>query len=688
MRGAARFCCAGCRIAFEIAGAAGAEGQARWIHARFLLAALLAVAVMTQSMILYTEELYDAAQHPALDALVRWSLLALSAPVLLLLAPALLDPSQPGWRRLASLELWILTAVTAAWLLSAVRVLRGSGALYFDSAAMVLVIVTLGRYLDARARARVGEAAAALRRLLPERALRLQDGAGSRAARVEEVVVSEVRPGERVRVPAGQRAPLDGTVIAGQALADLSILTGEPAPRRLRPGDEVPAGALLLDGALDLRVSAAAGSRTLDRVAEALQQARARRTPSLRAADRLAGFLLPASLLLAAAALLGHGRGGDWDAGLSRALAILLVSCPCGLGLATPLATWSAIGAALRRGVLVRDGAALERLPAVRSFLFDKTGTLTTSERTVLRAACAGFAETEARAVAAALAAASRHPAARALCGAAAPPLPDSFQVLAGRGVAGAVAGRRFWLGNRALLQENGLELPRELESAWRQAEAEGRSAVALAEQGGERAAIFVLGETLRPEAAEAVASLLARGRSVEVLTGDSTGAAQALRQSLGVPVHAALLPRQKEEAVALAAEQRGPVLYFGDGVNDGPALARADVSATFGSGADVARSAADLVFLGEDLRALRQVEDLARRTRLRIRFNLFWALSYNPLFLWLAASGRLSPVLCALGMALSSLLVTTLSIAPPGREPSREIPPWTPSSKPLLSVS
>ncbi|TAH39647.1 MAG: cation-translocating P-type ATPase [Planctomycetota bacterium] len=675
----AEFCCLGCRIAWQVAGAGGDEGQARWAHARFLLAALFAVAVMTQSMILYTEDVYAVAQHPALDALVRWSLLALGAPVFFLLAPALWPDHRPRTRRWWSLDLWILVAVGAAFGLSAVRVWRGSGALYFESACMVLVLVTLGRYLDARARTHVGRAAAQLRALVPETALRLADG------QALATPVAELRAGDAVRLAAGERAAVDGAILAGRASCDFSLFTGENAPRALGPGEVLPAGVLVLDGALDVRVTAAGGARGIDRIAEALEQARAARTPAYRTADRLAAVLLPATLLLAASVFVWHAQAGAADVGLGRALAVLLVSCPCGLGLATPLATWAAIGRALQRGVLVRNPAVFETLPRIRSFLFDKTGTLTAGERRLRGVHAPGAQGAALEGVAQALAAASRHPAARALSRGRVAALPDQYQVLPGRGVRGRVGATDWWLGNRALLREQGAPLSADQAAAWQRAEDAGLSVLVLGSAAAAQA-LFLLEETPRPEAAEVLAQLRSGGARLLILSGDALAPTTALAQRLGVAARAELLPQDKEHAVAAAAAQV-PTLYFGDGINDGPALARADVSATFGAATEVARAAADLVFLREDLRGLTSMQGLARRTRRQIRFNLFWSVFYNPVFLFLAATGRLTAVWCALAMAASSLLVTALSLR---REPAAasvaEPAPW--SFSPRLSHS
>ncbi|KAA3604937.1 MAG: heavy metal translocating P-type ATPase [Planctomycetota bacterium] len=685
------FCCLGCRLAWQVAGADGEEGQARWVHARFLLAALFSVAVMMISLILYSEEIFDSGlEASALGQLFRWALLMLSAPVLLLLAPSLVDPSSHGWRRLASLDLWILVAVGAAWILSFVRVLIGSGALYFESASMVLVLVTLGRYLDARAKVRVGEAAGALRKLLPETAQWVTGES------VQAVPVDQIRPGQVVRVAAGERAPVDGHIHRGQAACDLSAVNGESEPRSLGPGDPVPAGAVVVDGSLDLQVTAGTGHRLLDRVAESLQEARSRRTPSMRTADHLAGVLLPAVLALAAAVVVWQGTQGHWDTGIVRALAVLLVSCPCSLGIATPLATWSSIGEALRHGVLIRDAGVFEILPKVRTFLFDKTGTLTMNRRSLEEVILEdpGADPEGIRDFAAGLAAASSHPASRALAGDHAPALPDAFQTFPGRGIGGRVEGQEAWLGNRRLMEEQGLALSPTLEAKWRQAEEAGRSVLALGRQssaGNRVEALFLLQESLRPNTAELLAQLQQDGASCSILTGDTAAAAGRLGERLQVPVQGNLMPQDKERLVAQKSADQGPVLFLGDGVNDGPALARADVSASLGGATEVARAAADMIFLSEDLLVVLEMQELARNTRRRIRFNLAWALSYNPLFLYLASTGRLSPVACAVAMALSSLIVVLVSLArspATGTGGQEEESAWKHTSTPSYSAS
>lgn len=674
--GSLAFCCVGCALAFRIAGAEGDEGAARWLMARFLLATLFGVAVMMLSLILWSGTIYGAdwESHP-LGQLTRWGLLALATPVLFLLIPPLLAAERAGsWRRLLTLDAWILIGASSAYLLSAWRVLAGSGDVYFESAAMVLVLVTLGRYLDARAKVRTGEAAAQLRALLPE-TTRRADG--------REVAVESLAVEDRLLLKAGDRVPCDGVVYGGASLVDFAVLTGESEPIPARPGDAVRAGGHLVDGALELKVTATAGERVLDRIAEALESARGRRTPRTDLADRLAAWLLPAVFALATGLLLYYGMAGDWETGLLRALAALLVSCPCSLGIATPLALWSGVGRALRHGILVREAGVLERLPTLRSVALDKTGTLTTGEKTLARIASLGCEEAEARRLAALLEAAADHPVARALADPAiVGELPSPFRVLPGRGVAGTLDGEELLLGNRHIL-EDACDLPDSAMTAWVDAESEGLSVVALASRDRGLLALFLLEETLRPEAAGLVAELRARSLRVEILTGDSAGAASRLGESLGVPVRAALLPEDKERIVGGLAEDAGPVLFVGDGINDAPAMARADASIAVAGGADIARSASDVVLLRDDLDAVSALLGEARSTVRRMRFNFGWALFYNPLFLYLAATGRIAPVACAAAMAASSLFVVTQSLA--GQNNSS---PWAPSHTPSSSDS
>ncbi len=680
------YCCLGCRIAAGIAGVGGEEGQARWHGARFLLGALFGMAVMTLSLIRWSDEVYQSGlDQTALGEILRWALLALTTPVLLLLGPPLLDPSRRGWARIASLDHQVLLAVTAAWGLSAWHVLRGSGELWFETAAMVLVLLTLGRWLEASLRARTARTARGLRQALPETA-RVLEGEGLR-----ERPLAEVRPGQRIRVLAGEAVPLDGRVVSGRADVDLSALTGEAEPASRGPGEAVPAGSRLLDGALELVVEAGAGQRALDRIQEILEEARWRQGPALRAADRLAGVLLPATMLLALVVLVERSLAGDPGTGVVRALAVLLVSCPCALTLAAPLTTWNGVRQALARGLLVREPALFEILPRVRTFLFDKTGTLSHERRRWKETWTApGMAAAGVREAARALAAASAHPAARALAGGPAPALPEGLEVHPGLGVAGSVGGLRLRLGSLAFCCPGGA--PAAARTTLERWEEEGDGVLALAEEGGRLLALFRLGEELRPGAAELLDRLRSEGRRLRILSGDRPAAADALGRRLGVEVLGGLEPADKARIVE-EERRAGPVFYLGDGINDGPALAAADASAAPGHGTEQARSQAGAILLEDDLRALQALRELAAAVRRRLRLHLAWAAAWNPPFLFLAATGRLSPILCALAMVASSLTVTALALRPAAgsraaaaaRSP-REA--WTSPSRPSCSAS
>ena len=625
------YCCVGC--AWMGAAEAGAP-PAGSLAARLALAAFLSLGTMVFSLALIgvDEHVVDEASR-ALQGLFRLGALALSLPVLFLLGVPLAGAVVEG-RRWLTADALILLAVAAAWTLSAWNTFRGGGRVYFDTASLVLVLVSLGRWLDARAKIRAREA------------LRVQtlDTAGPahrlREGREEEVDLGALVPGDLLRVRAGEAAPVDGRVRVGRALLDTSALTGEETPRSVGPGDRVHAGDRPLDGPLEVEATAVGADRLRDLVVRRLEQARLDRPPLVRLADRISGMLLPVVLAVALGAGWGHGLEAGFEAGLLRSLAVLLIACPCALGLATPLAFQAALAAALRRGLLLRDGATLERLARVRRAFVDKTGTLTTGEPRLERVEpAAGWDREKALAWATALERGSDHPLARALRRAA----PDAGElaveaarVLPGVGVEGRIEGRLAKLARNP--EGTGVRLSVD----------------------GEAAADLEFGAELRPGAREMIAGLRDRGLRPAMLTGDGSKPARTLGHELGIDVGAELLPHEKLEQVRDAGG-RG-VIFVGDGLNDAPSLAAADVGVVLEDASDLARSEADVHLVNGELGALPAAIDLARRAVRVARGNLLWAFAYNAVGVGLAATGRLTPVFAASAMVASSLLVVLRS--------------------------
>jgi Cu+-exporting ATPase len=477
--------------------------------------------------------------------------------------------------------------------------------------------------------------------VLPERVAPVTrlDPAGAGETPVHE---RDLLPGDLVRVRAGEIVPADGTVVEGRSFVDASALTGESQPGSLGPGERVHAGSLLVDGTLVVRTEAAVGRRLRDEIERLLREALASRSRSMRLADRIAGALLPLALGLAALTVARRWGSAGPEAALLAGLSVVLISCPCALGIATPLVFWSAMGAAWRRGVLVRGGAALEALARVRCIFLDKTGTLTSGEVELAGIQpVAGLDGREALRLAAALETGSEHPIARSLRRAwteRAPlerlPAVEDFRALPGRGVSGRVLGRA-------------LELV-----ADEQACDEGGATRIVLREGGQTLARIALCARPRPEARAVIAALRARGYQLEVLTGDAEGPARALGQELGVAVVARLSPAGKVERVR---ESGVRAAFVGDGLNDAAALAAAEVGITVAGASATSLSAAEVNLLRPGLSELAFVLELARRAVIAARLNLAWAFLYNAFGLYFAATGRLSPVFAASAMVVSS---------------------------------
>ncbi|MCX8132558.1 MAG: heavy metal translocating P-type ATPase [Roseococcus sp.] len=526
--------------------------------------------------------------------------------------------------------------------------------LYFEAAALVIFFVLLGRRLEARAKRATAGAIEALLALRPRTARRLEAAGAGLAER--EIPAALLRPGDRVALRPGERVPADGVVEAGEAAADESALTGESRPVPKAPGDALATGTVVLDGALTLRVTAVGEETVLARVAALVAAAQASRAPIQKLVDRVSAVFVPVVAGLALLTLAGWLlAGAGAEEAVIHAVAVLVIACPCALGLATPAAIMAGTGAAARAGILLRDAEAIERGHGVSVVAFDKTGTLTEG-RPALAALHA--AEEGALGLAAALQQHSEHPLARAVLAAhgAPPPPVEGFRALPGRGVTGVVAGRPLWLGNRRLMQEQGAGEAFAAEAAAE--EAQGRTLAWLGER-GRVLALLAFEDAPRPGAAEAVARLSAMGLQVAMLSGDSPAAARAAAARLGIAeVAAGLLPEEKSAWIADRRAAGARVAMVGDGVNDAPALASADLGIAMGQGTEAAIAAAGITLLRPDPALVPAALAVARATRRKIRQNLFWAFAYNAAGLPLAAFGLLSPALAGAAMAASSVSV------------------------------
>ncbi|OWP47893.1 heavy metal translocating P-type ATPase [Pseudomonas nitroreducens] len=533
--------------------------------------------------------------------------------------------------------------------------------LYFEASAVVITLILLGKYLESRAKRQTAAAIRALEALRPERATRVRDGVE------EDVAIAELRLGDEVLVRPGERFPVDGEVLAGQSHADEALITGESLPVPKDIGDPVTGGAINGEGVLRVKTTALGGETVLARIIRLVEDAQAAKAPIQKLVDKVSNVFVPVVIGIALVTLVGWLiAGAGWEHALINAVAVLVIACPCALGLATPTAIMAGTGVAAKHGILIKDAEALEVAHAVTAVAFDKTGTLTSGQPRITNLAAVDD-EAQALALAGALQRGSEHPLARAVLDACAernlnPAAADATQALTGRGIQGRIEGRLLALGNRRMLDEAQLQ-PGALEASAKRWEAEGRTLSWLIEREPQARviALFAFGDSLKEGAKVAIDALRERGIASHLITGDNRGSAKVVADALGLDdVHAEVLPGDKAAVVGALRQEGKVVAMVGDGINDAPALAAADVGIAMGGGTDVAMHAAGITLMRGDPRLVPAALDISRRTYAKIRQNLFWAFIYNLVGIPLAAFGLLNPMVAGAAMAASSVSVVS----------------------------
>jgi Au+-exporting ATPase len=558
----------------------------------------------------------------------------------------------------------VAVGTLAAWGFSALSVLvpglfpPGAAGLYFEAAAVIVTLILFGRLMEARARSHTSDAIRGLMALAPDIARVRRDGG------VAEVAVGALRPGDLIEMRPGDRIPVDGTVTGGESWVDESMITGEPVPVAKASGARVTGGTLNTTGAFTFRATAVGEATVLARIVRTVEEAQAGKLPVQALADRITAVFVPVVLAIAAATFgLWLVLTGDLARALVHAVAVLIVACPCALGLATPAAVLVGTGRAAGMGLLFRRGEALQALAGVAAVAFDKTGTLTEG-RPVLTdvVPAAGADPAAALAMAAAVEAQSEHPLARAIAAAATGPLraAQGFRSRPGHGVEATVDGVAVAVGSARLMAEVGIDTAPLADRA-AALSADGRTTLFVA-AGGQLAALLAIADPVKPGAAATVRRLADMGCDVAMISGDGRRTAEAVARGLGIATVAAeVLPDGKAAEVRRLAA-RGPVAFVGDGINDALALAAADVGIAIGTGTDIAVEAADVVLAAGRPEGVPGAIALARATMRNIRQNLFWAFAYNTALIPLAAGAfhpwGLSPVVAAAAMAASSLCV------------------------------
>ncbi len=600
-----------------------------------------------------------------------WIQLVLATPVQFWLGARFY---RAGWHALragtGNMDLLVALGTSAAFGLSVHHLLQGSDALYFEASAAIITLILLGKFLEARARRQTTGAIRALQALKPATA-RVRNGDGE-----ADVPVEDVRVGDLVVVRPGERFPVDGQVREGSTHADESVVTGESVPVPKEPGDRVTGGAVNGEGVVLVETRAVGSETALARIIRLVEDAQARKAPIQQAVDRVSAVFVPVVMGIALATLVGWGlASGDWSTAILNAVAVLVIACPCALGLATPTAIMAGTGVAAGAGILIKDAEALELAHGIKVVAFDKTGTLTVGEPRLVEAIAADGTRDALLALAAALQHGSEHPLARAvLREAPAAAAARDTRALPGRGLTGWIGGEQAWLGNLALMEEAGAEVAALAARAGALA-AEGHTVSWVARRADGQArmvGLLAYRDEPRPGAAAAIARLHAAGIRTVMISGDNPGAARAIASRLGIDeVHADVRPGQKVEVVRALAGA-GVVAMVGDGINDAPALAASDVGIAMGSGTDVAMHAAAITLMRPELALVADAIDVSRRTTRKIHQNLFWAFGYNVVGIPLAAMGMLNPVLAGAAMAFSSVSVLANTLLLKRWRPSR----------------
>ncbi|MFF8935623.1 heavy metal translocating P-type ATPase [Streptomyces paradoxus] len=541
----------------------------------------------------------------------------------------------------------------------------GAGNIYLEAAAGVTAFILAGRYFEARAKRKAGAALRALLELGAKHVTVLREG-----GREETVPVADLKAGDRFLVRPGEKIATDGTVVEGSSAVDASMLTGESVPVEVGPGDPVTGATINVGGRLVVRATRVGADTQLARMARLVEDAQNGKAAAQRLADRISAVFVPVVIALALGTLgfwLGNGAG--LTAAFTAAVAVLVIACPCALGLATPTALMVGTGRGAQLGILIKGPEVLESTRRADTVVLDKTGTVTTGRMTLLAVHTAeGTDEAEVLRLAGALEHSSEHPIARAVADGALEklgslPTPEDFANVPGLGVQGVVEGHAVLVGRERLLAEWAMELPTGLARARVTAEEAGRTAIAVAWD-GEARAVLEVADAVKDTSAEAVGRLRALGLTPILLTGDNEAVARSVAREVGIEeVIAEVLPQDKVDVVKRLQAEGRSVAMVGDGVNDAAALAQADLGLAMGTGTDAAIEAGDLTLVRGDLRAAADAIRLARRTLGTIRSNLFWAFAYNVAALPLAAAGLLTPMIAGAAMAFSSVFVVGNSL-------------------------
>ncbi|MCX7739221.1 MAG: cation-translocating P-type ATPase [Hydrogenothermaceae bacterium] len=646
------FCCFGCYLINKTTGLRGDEGTALAFLGKFGFGYFLSMVVMMLSLYIYGSHFVDPSdtEMKMFIGFIKWIIFIFSTVVMVVLGVPILKNSFSKENFLNfNTDTLIAVGAFSAYFLSVYSIFTGKNAVYFETATMILVLVTFGRYLETSSRVKASNFMKNLMDLSAKKAVVL-DGNSER-----EVLVEEVKVGDVVRILPGEKISVDGIVLSGIGHVDESILTGESKPVLKKEGDYLFAGTTSLDGSFRIKVEKPQSHWTLNRFIEIMKEIRNTKAPINRLADRIAFYFLPVVFFLGIFSFLYWFFFEGFEKALIVSLSVLLISCPCAFSIGAPLALWIGLGQAMKDGIIVKSAEVLERLSIVKKVFLDKTGTITERKMEL-----SSFEGSEGfKTVIYSLERQSEHPIAKSFiswCKDCEEKEVKNFKIHFGLGVSGEIDGRRYYLGSGEFLRSLGVSASI-FDSLTRKSVENGEVVVYLTD--GEKVLAFLsFKQKIRKEAKIAVDALKKIGVEVEVLTGDSEYFGKTIQKELGLNVRANLLPEDKLRAIEEEKSGGKTVTMVGDGINDAPALTLADIGIAMGCGTDLTRESANISLVGDDLRKIPLLILLSKKVKRVIYSNMFWAFIYNIIGIGLAITGNLTPIFAALAMILSSAFV------------------------------
>jgi len=644
------------------------EYRKRDLLVRFGTASFFSMQLMIYSIALYAG--YFQGMDEGTKSIFHLISLLLTTPVLFYSGWPFMTGAVRGLRHLSfNMDLLIMTGAGSAYLYSVYEMFSG-GEVYFDTSAMIITLILLGRYIEAGAKGKASQTITRLLSLSPKEARRIVGAYGNISIRnSESIPISSINIGDMIEVKPGEKVPLDGIIIEGLSEADESMLTGESRPVSKSAGSEVFCGTLNLYGNFIFQVSKTAGDTVLSQVIKTVEEAQSRRAPVQTATDRVVGYFVPAILFLSlTTCMYWMFHGSDTKDAVMNAVSVLVIACPCALGLATPLAILVGTTRGASKGILIKGGDVIEKSKNIGIIVLDKTGTLTEGRPVLGSFGGIGISDTETLRLASSLERLSEHSIGKAIVSASKGlelyKVTD-FRVYPGRGLEGVIKGKPAMIGNREFMESCGIDFTadRNLMTDIESSELAGATVVYLSYD-GKPAGIFSISDTVRKETADVVRMLRSKGLDVVMITGDNIKTAKAVATEAGIDVvKAQMSPVEKAEDIRQMQENGGRVIMVGDGINDAPALVQADVGIAMGRATDIALESSDMVLMRNDLGLLPYAVNLSKKTFSVIKQNIFWAFFYNAVAIPLAMSGILHPIIAAGSMALSSLSVVGNSL-------------------------